>query len=290
MVENDTLTGLHLDIDTVIEAFSKMTPPLQYAGPAPGARKTPAGRELQWKMGFPPSLVPERNDPDADRPLPFLCFDVSPREWRVPLEESEDRGGHVNGIVGLSSVTILAGLSESAAVTAEQRASYKGPSFETVVQAYSGWCFPMGKDWRSVIEEEEVLAEINDEMEETLENVESTATGAQSSELIPQPENTLAVTHRIAKFYLQKEPPSTYHSTPQAIIIAEAVTPDEVAHVLANGASMFEMELLADAGRMWGLENGSAGDEGELMPVDHACGARIRTRYVWGIQNGSSRL
>lgn len=109
----------------------------------------------------------------------------------------------------------------------------------------------------------------------------------QPHELVPQPDNTVILTKRIATFKLQNAPPSVFHATPQLITIAEAATAGEVAHLLANGSSMYEMELIADAGRMWGLENGSAGDEGELMPIQDACGARIRVRYVWGIDNGA---
>lgn len=137
-----------------------------------------------------------------------------------------------------------------------------------------------------MIEEEEVLSE-DPNLREPLE---STVSNAESRELIPQPENTVILWRRVATFKVQKEAPSAFHPGSQLITIAEATTPKEVEHVLSNGASMFEMELIADAGRMWGLDSGSAGDEGELMDMEHSCGARIRTKYVWGLTHNDSRL
>lgn len=77
------------DIDSAISTLAKLPGnPIQYAGPAPGARKTPSGRMLEWKMGYPPSLCPARNDADADRPLPFFCYDVTPRGGSSPCFRS----------------------------------------------------------------------------------------------------------------------------------------------------------------------------------------------------------
>ncbi|KAI9028636.1 glyoxalase-like domain-containing protein [Hyaloraphidium curvatum] len=280
---------LPADIDAAIAGLAKLpSNPVRYAGPAPGARKTPAGKELQWKMGWPPSLAPGKSSgaDSAHRPLPFLCFDVTPRPWRVPLEECEDAGGHTNGIVGLASVLVLAGVAEAADANDEQRGSYKGPSFEDVAKAYSGWCLPEGKPWQSVVEEEEMLAETESEEDLIAESSNSTS----AHELIPQPENTVVLTRRTAMFQLQRDAPSPFHPHGQRIVVAEAASAAEVAHILANGSSPFEIELIADAGRMWGLESGSAGDEGELMDLDETMGARIRVRYVFGLTSNASRL
>lgn len=65
---------------------------LQYHGPVNGGRLRPDGKKLLWQIGAPPS---------SD--LPFLCGDITPRDWRV------SRGSarlHANGVQGLASLTL----------------------------------------------------------------------------------------------------------------------------------------------------------------------------------------
>jgi catechol 2,3-dioxygenase-like lactoylglutathione lyase family enzyme len=65
---------------------------LHIEGPIDGGRRRPDGRELVWTTGR-----------QLTRDLPFLCGDVTPREWRVP--EGELRL-HPNGATGVGRVVI----------------------------------------------------------------------------------------------------------------------------------------------------------------------------------------
>lgn len=60
--------------------------------PRDGARRRPDGRELQWQTA-------RHATPD----LPFLCGDITPREWRVP--EGPMRT-HANGATGVASLSV----------------------------------------------------------------------------------------------------------------------------------------------------------------------------------------
>jgi len=61
-------------------------------GPIDGGRVRPDGRELRWQTAR-----------QATFDLPFLCGDITPREWRVP--EGEARR-HANGKSGIARVTV----------------------------------------------------------------------------------------------------------------------------------------------------------------------------------------
>ena len=66
---------------------------LQYHGPVDGGRLRPDGKRLLWKVCFP-----------STSDLPFLCGDLTPRDWRV------SRGNarlHANGVQGLASLTLV---------------------------------------------------------------------------------------------------------------------------------------------------------------------------------------
>lgn len=65
---------------------------LKYEGPLPGGRLRPDGQRVDWLLGLPPS-------PD----LPFMCFDVTPRNLRVPYGADAQ---HANGAVGVADLTV----------------------------------------------------------------------------------------------------------------------------------------------------------------------------------------
>ena len=65
---------------------------LVLSGPIDGGRVRPDGRELRWQTAR-----------QATFDIPFLCGDVTPREWRVP--EGEARR-HANGKAGIARVTV----------------------------------------------------------------------------------------------------------------------------------------------------------------------------------------
>jgi catechol 2,3-dioxygenase-like lactoylglutathione lyase family enzyme len=75
---------------------------LALSGPIDGGRVRPDGRELRWRTARQPTFD-----------LPFLCGDVTPREWRVPGGENAK---HANGARGISQVSVcVADLSASTA-------------------------------------------------------------------------------------------------------------------------------------------------------------------------------
>lgn len=61
-------------------------------GPIDGGRVRPDGRELKWQTAR-----------QATFDIPFLCGDVTPREWRVP---EGDVRRHANGKTGIAKVTV----------------------------------------------------------------------------------------------------------------------------------------------------------------------------------------
>ena len=61
-------------------------------GPIEGGRRRPDGQELKWRTGR-----------QATFDLPFLCGDITPREWRVPGGEVRK---HANGALGLAAVAV----------------------------------------------------------------------------------------------------------------------------------------------------------------------------------------
>lgn len=65
-----------------------------YAGPILGGRVRPDGRPVRWCLGIP-----------STRTLPFLCGDITPRQYRIPMGAS---AVHDNGIQGIAEVTVAA--------------------------------------------------------------------------------------------------------------------------------------------------------------------------------------
>jgi catechol 2,3-dioxygenase-like lactoylglutathione lyase family enzyme len=78
------------DLDAAVSAARKRG--AEVLDPEDGGRARPDGVSIAWRTARP-----------ATSDLPFLCFDVTPRELRVP--EGEARR-HANGVTGVSRLTI----------------------------------------------------------------------------------------------------------------------------------------------------------------------------------------
>jgi catechol 2,3-dioxygenase-like lactoylglutathione lyase family enzyme len=65
---------------------------LDLDGPLDGGRVRPDGKELRWQTARQPTFD-----------LPFLCGDVTPREWRVPEGDVRE---HANDVTGISGLTV----------------------------------------------------------------------------------------------------------------------------------------------------------------------------------------
>jgi catechol 2,3-dioxygenase-like lactoylglutathione lyase family enzyme len=74
---------------TVQEARSRG---LNMGDPRSGGRTRPDGQRLEWRISQPPT-----------RDLPFLCWDVTPRELRVPGGEATL---HPNGATGMTELVV----------------------------------------------------------------------------------------------------------------------------------------------------------------------------------------
>lgn len=64
----------------------------EFRGPFFGGRVRPDGRQVRWCLGVPGS-----------RSLPFLCGDITPRQYRTPSVASTV---HDNGMLGIAEVTV----------------------------------------------------------------------------------------------------------------------------------------------------------------------------------------
>ena len=73
---------------------------LELDGPIEGGRLRPDGRKLEWRTARQKTFD-----------LPFLCGDVTPREWRVPPDRTE----HANGAVGVAKLTVAVSDAETSA-------------------------------------------------------------------------------------------------------------------------------------------------------------------------------
>jgi hypothetical protein len=67
----------------------------RFSEPREGGRKTSEGKELKWRVTFPTEKPRGR--------LPFVCDDLTPREWRVPAAPEK----HDNGALAIKSITVL---------------------------------------------------------------------------------------------------------------------------------------------------------------------------------------
>lgn len=89
--------GLSAELSDILNARSSA---VKYLPTVPGGRERPDGRVLRWRITAPD---PQRFAPAA---LPFFCGDVTPREWRVPLDPPSN-AEHPNGVVGVAHVRLL---------------------------------------------------------------------------------------------------------------------------------------------------------------------------------------
>ena len=77
--------------DTTAAVIAARARGLPLRGPFAGGRERPDGVRLAWQTAL------------GDTPeLPFLCGDVTPREWRVPYEQI----WHPNGVMGIFRITV----------------------------------------------------------------------------------------------------------------------------------------------------------------------------------------
>ena len=78
-------------------------------GPIDGSRLRPDGKHVKWQTARQTTFD-----------LPFLCGDITPREWRVP--EGECRR-HANGVRGIERITVAV---RDAGVSAQRYAALLG--------------------------------------------------------------------------------------------------------------------------------------------------------------------
>ena len=82
---------------------------LELSGPIDGSRLRPDGKHVKWQTARQTTFD-----------LPFLCGDITPREWRVP--EGECRR-HANGVRGIERITVAV---RDAGVSAQRYAALLG--------------------------------------------------------------------------------------------------------------------------------------------------------------------
>ncbi|PNS16472.1 hypothetical protein CAC42_206 [Sphaceloma murrayae] len=89
------------DIHAVNDRIDRVKPGLlhgvRYRPPQPGGRTKPDGNEIKWKVTFPEHV--RRGE------VPFWCHDVTPREMRVPKDDSLTT--HPCGALGVGRVTLV---------------------------------------------------------------------------------------------------------------------------------------------------------------------------------------
>ncbi|TBU42111.1 glyoxalase-like domain-containing protein [Dichomitus squalens] len=91
---------------------------VRYAREVRGGRRREDGRVLEWLISGPPD--------GARETLPFFCGDLTPRDWRVPLEPRANTQ-HENTACGVAHVKLLVP-PDALAATARQLTSVLGAS------------------------------------------------------------------------------------------------------------------------------------------------------------------
>ncbi|KAI0668389.1 glyoxalase-like domain-containing protein [Trametes maxima] len=82
---------------------------VRYAGEVRGGRRRADGRVLEWLISAPlPGGASEDGEGGGDvrGRLPFFCGDLTPRDWRVPLEPRSN-AAHANTAKGIAHVRLL---------------------------------------------------------------------------------------------------------------------------------------------------------------------------------------
>ena len=84
---------------------------LKYTSPVAGGRSNKDAVQVKWESSRPVSTKSvDRTD------FPFFCHDVTPRNVRVPFDDSE-KTSHPCGAVGISAIEVIAPKSRSAIFT-----------------------------------------------------------------------------------------------------------------------------------------------------------------------------
>lgn len=84
------------DFDALRHELKQTGTGISYAEPQRGGRTRPDGVEIKWRVTFPTGA--QRGE------VPFWCHDMSPREYRVPVNETSTT--HPCGAIGMSGVVI----------------------------------------------------------------------------------------------------------------------------------------------------------------------------------------
>lgn len=87
-------------VKTAKETIAKQGGEEHWDAPRAGGRRTPDGQELKWEVAFPDPATTGRRGR-----LPFICADMTSREWRVP---PADRDTHTNGAQRVTQLVLLA--------------------------------------------------------------------------------------------------------------------------------------------------------------------------------------
>ena len=89
-------TGEALDFPSLEERLKNSDTGISYGDPKEGGRVTLDGRELKWKVTFPKGI--DRGN------VPFWCHDITPRERRVPITDSNTH--HQSGVLGMAGMLL----------------------------------------------------------------------------------------------------------------------------------------------------------------------------------------
>lgn len=74
-----------------------------YSDPVPGGRERPDGTVLKWAIG---AATDSDGSPVPPGTLPFWCLDRTPRNLRVPYENSPELTSHPSGARGVSRIVV----------------------------------------------------------------------------------------------------------------------------------------------------------------------------------------
>ena len=84
------------------ENHSRLKTAGSHSEPIAGARKRADGKEVRWSVTFPTG---ELGGQTTRGKIPFFCHDATPRDLRVPINDTSVK--HPNGVLGVHSITVL---------------------------------------------------------------------------------------------------------------------------------------------------------------------------------------